>query len=145
MKRLFFPLIAVAVAVTAGSAQAQLRFNPNQVALLRWYPANQAASFSLNDSPQGIAFDGANFWISLFGSVTNMRASDGADLGTFEVAFDLASAAVAFDGANIWVTTPSGGDVTKLRATDGGFSWALRCGFLSAGRSFRWRQHLGGQ
>jgi hypothetical protein len=51
-------------------------------------------------------------------NVTKLRASDGANLGTFTVG--ISPFGVAFDGASIWVTnnTPSG-TVTKLRASDG--------------------------
>src|SRR6516162_1237151 len=50
MKRFVFALtIAMVVTVVAGPApaQAQLKFNPNQVAILRWYQANQTAFFIL--------------------------------------------------------------------------------------------------
>jgi hypothetical protein len=44
--------------------------------------------------------------------VTKPRASDGADLGIFNVgSFPLS---VAFDGANIWVKNTNDGTVSKL-------------------------------
>ena len=53
--------------------------------------------------PNGIAFDGANIWVSNWGSnnVSKLRASDGALLGTYAVGG--APQAVAFDGVQIWV------------------------------------------
>ncbi|MFZ1133786.1 MAG: hypothetical protein WAN69_02490 [Candidatus Korobacteraceae bacterium] len=70
----------------------------------------------------GIAFDGANIWVASesdigSGIVTKLRASDGANLGTFPAPGD--PIGIAFDGANIWVTNTSYGSVTKLRASDG--------------------------
>jgi hypothetical protein len=39
--------------------------NPQQVAILRWYAANQAAiSFAVGVDPVGVAFDGANIWVA---------------------------------------------------------------------------------
>jgi len=43
--------------------------------------------------------------------MTKLRASDGANLGTFAVA---RSIGVAFDGANIWVVNLEPGTVTKM-------------------------------
>jgi hypothetical protein len=58
-------------------------------------------------------------WVAntFVGSVSKLRASDGANLGTFPVGGNPNS--VAFDGANVWVTNNAGGSVTKLRAIDG--------------------------
>ncbi len=58
--------------------------------------------------PFGIAFDGANVWVTSFEGVTKLRASDGANLGQFS----LSSLGIAFDGSNMWVT--GNGKVTKL-------------------------------
>jgi hypothetical protein len=59
----------------------------------------------------GVAFDGANVWVTNAESVTKLRASDGALLGTFNID---AAGGVAFDRANVWVTSESSGTVTKL-------------------------------
>ena len=92
--------------------------NPLQVALLHWYDANQTASFAVGFQPFALAFDGANIWVANLGShsVTKLRASDGATLGTFGVEAPLG---VAFDGGNVWVTNSGINAVTKLRASDG--------------------------
>ena len=49
--------------------------------------------------------------------MTKLRASDGANLGNFDVG--AASFGVAFDGANIWVANQGSNTVTKVRASDG--------------------------
>ena len=49
--------------------------------------------------------------------MTKLRASDGANLGTFPVGDE--PNGVAFDGANIWVANFGSDNVTKLRASDG--------------------------
>ncbi len=87
--------------------------NPLQVAILHWYNANQTASFAVFN-PFGVAFDGANIWVTSFGSdnVAKLRASDGATLGTFAVGS--LPDAVAFDGANIWVANELSNTVSKL-------------------------------
>jgi len=71
----------------------------------------------VGNAPLGIAFDGANMWIANLGgsSVTKLRASDGAVLGTFGT--PPSPYGVAFDGADIWVTGAP--DMYELRASDG--------------------------
>jgi hypothetical protein len=94
--------------------------NPLQVAILRWYPANQSGHvFAVGSAPIGVAFDGANIWVANGHSdtVTELRASDGATLGTF--AAGTSPFGIAFDGSNIWVSNYSSNTVTELRASDG--------------------------
>jgi hypothetical protein len=61
-------------------------------------------TFSVGSGPEGIAFDGANIWVSNgdYNTVTKLRASDGVNLGNFPVGSG--PTAVVFDGASIWVT-----------------------------------------
>ena len=47
--------------------------------------------------------------------MTKLRASDGANLGTFATV----GSKIAFDGANMWITNPPSNNVAKLRASDG--------------------------
>ncbi|MBV9304012.1 MAG: hypothetical protein JOY62_11280 [Acidobacteriaceae bacterium] len=95
------------------------RPNPLAVALLRWYPANQTASFSVGNAPVGIVFDGSNVWVANLNdnTVTKLRASDGSVVGTF--AIGAAPGSIAFDGVNIWVTSYGSNNVAELRASDG--------------------------
>jgi hypothetical protein len=119
---------------TGASAQAM---NPQQVALLRWYGANQTGNqFTVGSVPTGIAFDGASIWVANEGSanVTKLRASDGANLGTFAVG--LAPNGIAFDGANIWVVNFSSNNVTKLRASDGANLGTFAVGSYPRGIAF---------
>ena len=91
------------------------QLNPLQLALLRWYEANEAGNtFAVGDGPAGVAFDGANIWVANRDddTVSKLRASDGMTLGTFAVGND--ASGVAFDGANIWVTNNVGDSVSKL-------------------------------
>jgi hypothetical protein len=67
-----------------GPAGSDLR----QVATLRWYQASENWSqVAVGNHPQGIAFDGSNIWVAndSDNTVTKVRASDGAVLGTFAV------------------------------------------------------------
>jgi len=87
--------------------------NPNQVAILRWYAANQTAGFPVGTFPMGVAFDGANVWVANGDSnnVTKVRASDGTNLGTFPVGSG--PEGMAFDGANVWVANAGSNTVSK--------------------------------
>lgn len=66
-------------------------------------------SFSVGHQPAGMASDGADIWVSnrTDNTVTKLRASDGALLGTFNVGLN--PFGIVFDGANIWIanTTPT--------------------------------------
>ena len=112
--------------------------NPMQIALLRWYDANQTGiQFSVGSSPWGIAFDGANIWVANWvtsGTVTKLRANDGANLGSFPVgSYPIA---IAFDGANIWVANNAANTVTKLRASDGTNQGTFTVGNMPIGIAF---------
>jgi len=58
-----------------------------------------------------VAFDGIHIWVAATNTVTKLRASDGANVGTFPVGSG--PYGVAFDGANIWVTNNTPGTVTR--------------------------------
>jgi PQQ-like domain len=96
--------------------------NPLKIAQLKWYQANLTTSFKVgkteNSNPYGIAFDGSSIWTANNGdgTVSKLRASDGAPLGTFAVGGS--PNFVVFDGANVWVTV-SPNTVSKVRASDG--------------------------
>jgi len=67
-----------------------------------------------------MAFDGANIWVSnnQSGTMTQLRARDGATLGTFGVG--ILPNGIAFDGVNIWVANSGNNTVTKLRVSEEG-------------------------
>ena len=70
-------LLALAMAVAAAvPVHAQLKFNPNQVGILRWYKADQATTFAVGRGPGVMAFDGACIWVANAqdNTVTKMRA-----------------------------------------------------------------------
>jgi DNA-binding beta-propeller fold protein YncE len=68
--------------------------------------------------PQGIAlgtvYDGTNIWVAneRDNTLTKLRASDGANLGTF--ATGITPHWLAFDGAHVWVTNNGGNTVSRL-------------------------------
>ena len=107
-----------ATAVSAGP-DGVIAVNPQQVALLKWFPAYQSPATFPVGTPAGVAFDGASIWVTNSDSntVTKLRASDGAVLGTFSAGSN--PIGMAFDGANIWVANNGSNTVTKLRASDG--------------------------
>src|SRR3984957_5360462 len=101
--------------------------SPESVATLRWYAINQSpAEFNVGQQPAGVAFDGANMWVANYqsGTVTKLRAGDGAALGTFVVGGT--PSWMTFDGANVWVN--NGSNILKLRASDGYLLGAFNAG-----------------
>jgi DNA-binding beta-propeller fold protein YncE len=66
-------------------------------------------------APAGLAFDGANIWVTdaiSEGEVIKLRASDGAVLGSFLVG--QVPRGIAFDGTKIWVANANGNSVSIL-------------------------------
>ena len=61
--------------------------NTDRIAVLKWYGANLVTTFTVENSPLGVAFDGANIWVVDGGNntVTVMRASNGVQLATFDL------------------------------------------------------------
>jgi hypothetical protein len=103
-----------------------------KAALLQWYRQD----FAVGSSPRAVAFDGANIWVAnqVNNNVTKLRASDGANLGTF--AAGSFPQGLAFDGANIWVANEGNNNVTKLRASDGASLGTFAAGLFPTGVAF---------
>ena len=92
-----------------------------QIALLKWYTAitGTGSIFSVGSSPDSVAFDGENIWVSnrTSNSVSVLRANDGTPVMTIPTGWW--PYGLAFDGANMWVANNSSGNVSVLRARDG--------------------------
>jgi len=104
MRRIFrlpLGLLACLFSILAQTAQPENGANPNQIALLRWYPANRVTSFATGDAPAGLAFDGDSLWIAdaYSNTITQLRASNGSVIGTYPTGSW--PCGVAFDGAHI--------------------------------------------
>src|SRR5713226_3099330 len=107
--------LSIVAAVLLGSTQAKVPTkvadnDPNlaRIALLKWYEVSTVTSFPTEHAPFGVAFDGANIWVSNQGgggginNVMKIRAADGATLGSFPTG-GVNPVEMAFDGANIWI------------------------------------------
>jgi hypothetical protein len=103
----------------SGSQLTDGGINRQQIALLKWYAAIQSASFTVGTQPVGVAFDGANIWVTSVAGVSKLRASDGACVGVCVFSLGNNPTGVAFDGANIWVANTNDNTVSKVRASDG--------------------------
>ena len=136
--KLFWLAVALGTAAIVGRAQAQLKFNPNQVAILRWYQANLTANFP-NGVTYGAAFDGVNLWLTGGGSlVDKVRASDLAST-RFLVCEQIDCAeltGIAFDGANVWIADEKYPSIIKLRASDDAVLGRFAVGGQPAGVAF---------
>ena len=126
-------LAPFALAWLCGSALAQggvtnSTKNPKQIATLHWYEANVTTSFQVGTvpnqfgtAPTSVAFDGANIWVNLGGSLIKLRPSDGAVLATVNN-LDGDCESLIYDGANLWTACFQGilsPILDKVRASDG--------------------------
>jgi PEGA domain len=96
--------------------------NRLQIATLHWFPASQAGNnFLVGSFPMAVVFDGSSIWVTNNGdgTVTKLRASDGALVMGSPFGVGTTPIGVAFDGANIWVANNGDGTISKLHASDG--------------------------
>jgi hypothetical protein len=99
---------------------ASLKINAQQIALLRWYEANEASdNVVVGSGPRRVLFDGTYLWVSNYDddSVSKVRPSDGELIATYPVGDT--PWGMTFDGSNLWVVNSRPSKVTKLRARDG--------------------------
>lgn len=79
--------------------------------------------FPVGSHPVGINFDGTNIWVlnsncwECPGTVTKLRANDGANLGTFPAGQTPERSLIV--GEHIWITNRPANTLTKLRLSDG--------------------------
>ena len=107
-------IIAVASASGQNTQSANPLYNPNQIAIQRWYQANQSpAQFTVGGGTDGIVFDGVNLWVGSFesGMLTELSLN-GNILATVKLAGN--PIGLAYDGANIWVANYYGDSVQKI-------------------------------
>ena len=117
----------------ASSEPPQPYITPLRVATLQWYSVNETGlSYTIPSGAIDLAFDGANMWVVsnqlLFSTVTKLRASDGANLGTFSAGSEN-PICIAFDGANMWVSNGEDNVLRKIRTTDGLLVGSFPVGF----------------
>jgi hypothetical protein len=116
----------------ASSQPPQPYINPLRVATLQWYSVNEIGLRYTIPGAVELAFDGANMWVAsnqlLFSTVTKLRASDGANLGTFDAGTEN-PICLAFDGANMWVSNGEDNILRKIRTSDGVLVGSFPVGF----------------
>jgi len=112
--RVLVPLLSRLLLVTVGAAVIPAAHSQKQEAM-------KIETFRVGPYPQAMAFDGANIWVTSGNStsVTKLRASDGANLGSFDVGSITVGA--TFDGTYVWLADwgYAANTVTKVRPDDG--------------------------
>lgn len=93
-------------------------YNPNQIALLRWYQANTGPTTFFvpptSTGTTGIAFDGTNIWVSSYATnKLNEFSVNGQLLKTITVG--QGPLGLAFDGSAIWVACNGAGFLQKVQ------------------------------
>ena len=117
------------VQTTAGGPGRTPGVNPLQLAPPKWSPYS-SATFAVGVEPTGVAFDGANIWVTNYSSntVTELAAATGAVVNTYNPGTLSDPAGIAFDGANIWVANAAANNVSKLSAATGAVVATYRVG-----------------
>jgi YVTN family beta-propeller protein len=114
---------------TLSGATPTIKYNPLQVATLRWYEGtNNGPDIEMpiaNSFPLGLAFDGIYMYITCPGAAVNRvyrSVASGASMMAFGAVWAAGEApwGVAYDGRNIWVTSFSAaGFVRKMDIANG--------------------------
>ena len=80
-------------------------YNPLQVALLKWYPANRTGlNVTVGTQPSGVAFDGTHIWVSNQGGGSVSEIGDTAGASVINtVTVGGSPGGMAFDGSHISV------------------------------------------
>jgi len=110
--------------------------NLKQVALHRWYQANEAnITFTVKISPTATFFDGSSIWVTNRGSdlVSHLRL-DGTLLGEYPVGNE--PIGITYDGARIWVANDGDGTVTRMMAANPAISTTIAVGGSPNGLCF---------
>jgi DNA-binding beta-propeller fold protein YncE len=107
----------------AAALFATIGFFASSVVAQQAVPSGTIETFPAGENPWGLAFDGENVYVTNNSfddsTVTKLRASDGALLGTFPLPGN-GAAGITFDGENIWVANTlsvvrlAGGDPTQF-------------------------------
>ncbi len=97
-------------------------YNPNQIALLRWYQANTGPTTFLvpatSTDTKGIAFDGTNMWVASYSTgKLNELSINGQPIST-TITLGGGPYGLAYDGANIWVANNGSGILQKVNVTN---------------------------
>jgi YVTN family beta-propeller protein len=99
------------------------------------FPAITATNFGVGGAASFVVTDGRSIWVAISNNtVSRLRASDGAVLGTFAAGND--PRGIALEGDSIWVTDLGDNTVRKLRASDGSPLGLYRVGRQPAGIAF---------
>lgn len=110
--------------------------NLKQVALHRWYEANEAnITFTVKISPTATFFDGSSMWVTNQGSnVVSRLRLDGTLMGEYSVGDE--PIGITYDGARIWVANGGDGTVTRMMAADPAISTTITVGGAPNGLCF---------
>jgi streptogramin lyase len=91
----------------------------NCSAILRWdLPECKKATFATGDFPRGVAFDGANLWVTnqTANTVSKINPATGTKV---DFPTGLGPTGIAFDGTSIWVVNSGSDSVSKFNPLTG--------------------------
>ena len=117
-KLTFASLVVLGLVLAGGTVFALSRSSTPMIPQTDIAIGLMTEEFPVGDGPTAILSADTHIWVSNFtaGTVTKLRASDGATLGTFK--FGNISG-LAFDGVTLWTSSLITGVVTRIRPADG--------------------------
>jgi hypothetical protein len=134
-------ILTLAVAVSSVSAQGSGRerslnqisrdnpngnynptYNPNQIALLRWYQVNTGPTTffvpATSTDTFGIAFDGTNMWVASYSTGKLNEFSINGQLLSGTITLGGSPYGLAYDGSSIWVANNGSGILQKVNVAN---------------------------
>ena len=113
------------------------RINPQRLAVLRWYEANETlAPLTVDTNPNHLAFDGVNMWLAhQFKGVWKLDTETGATLCTIPP-FGSNLSGIAFDGTRLWITSMDTQEVYAVDPQTCTVSAPVAVGVFPAGVAF---------
>ncbi|MFM7534992.1 MAG: YncE family protein [Acidimicrobiales bacterium] len=100
-----------------GPAGPTTRITKAQIATLRWdQDPGRAATVTVGNGPQGVAYDGTSIWVTNSGSSTVSRINP-TTLTVTPVTVGIRPLGVAYDGTSIWVANYISNTVSRINPT----------------------------
>jgi len=96
-----------------------LKYNLQQVAMLKWGPTTINNTYSVGSGPFGVCFDGNHVWVTntFSDNVKRLNPNTGETIDTYSAGGG--PAGVCFDGTYIWIANQDSANLTRVNPVNG--------------------------